>query len=724
MNWSLNQRLWALALVVIAGIAFTGYAVFKSNQKLLQSAEWVQHTEKVIYESENVLSLVKDIQAAARGYALTADSEFLSPLYNARGKVFLSLTKLKNLTKDNASQQKRIDSLYYYVHKRIEFTDLTITMRNNEGIQPVLQLTATKQGKRYTDRVRQLTADIQQEENVLLQQRETENKESIQLFNRLTAAMFLLMAVFSILLFAAVATYLVNQQKHSTQMAAGTKALQLKMEELQGFRTMFESAPGLFLILLPDLSIDAVSDAYLKATMTQRKQIVGRHLFDVFPDNPDDPDADGVNKLNASLKIVLQTKRPHAMAIQKYDIRRPSGVFEERYWSPLNKPVLNDEGVVMFIIHSVQDVTEQLRHEREMLQAANEIKELYDKAPCGYFSVDATISISNINETLLNWLGYTAEEVVGKMKYEDLLSAESREKHLSTFEEVFAEYVKSGYVNDLEYEFQRKNGSTFPALVNSIAILDDKGSFVKSRSTVFDNTERKKAEEQLKAVNKELESFSYSVSHDLRAPLRAVNGYARMLVEDYESNMDSEGRRMLHTIMHSAKKMSQLIDDLLQFSRLSRRELEKITIYTQGMVSGICEEIRNAQPHRKVNFIVSNLPDVKADSMIKQVWVNLINNAVKYSGNREESVIEIKAEQKPHEVVFTVTDNGAGFDMRYANKLFGVFQRLHTEDEFEGTGVGLAIVQRIVNKHDGKVWAFGEVGKGATFCFSIPVNNP
>ena len=498
-------------------------------------------------------------------------------------------------------------------------------------------------------------------------------------------------------------------------------AMQKSLKEISDFKALFESAPGCYLILKPDLVIAAVSEEYLNATMTKRVDILGRHLFEVFPDNPDDPGADGVSNLRWSLETVLSSKAANAMAIQKYDIRRPDGAFEERFWSPLNKPVLNARGEVFYIIHSVEDVTLKVLHERELNKANDEIRDLYDKAPCGYLSVDENIFLTNINQTLLDWMGYTADEVVGKMKYEDLLSPESRAAHLSTFEVVFADYVKNGYVNDLEYEFQRKDGSTFPTLVNSIAVLDEHGNFTKSRSSVFDNTQRKKAEDQLKAVNKELEGFTYSVSHDLRAPLRGINGFTKIVQEDYADKLDAEANRMLNIIMANSNKMAQLIDDLLAFSRLGRKNLLKSDVPTDMMVRSICDEFKKEEKNRNIEFRIKPLPNIKADRMtIEQVWVNLISNAVKYSKLKDPAIIEIGCEERTTEYIFYIKDNGAGFDMLYVDKLFGVFQRLHSSEEFEGTGVGLAIVHKIVTKHYGKVWAQAEVGEGAVFYFTLP----
>jgi light-regulated signal transduction histidine kinase (bacteriophytochrome) len=223
---------------------------------------------------------------------------------------------------------------------------------------------------------------------------------------------------------------------------------------------------------------------------------------------------------------------------------------------------------------------------------------------------------------------------------------------------------------------------------------------------------------ELESANKELESFSYSVSHDLRAPLRAVDGYARMLEEDYRERLDAEGQRLLRTVREAAARMGRLIDDLLAFSKLGRRELAARRV-DMGVL--VAEVIAEAKGESRAAIEVGALPAAAADrAMMKQVWLNLIGNALKYSGKRDRPVVQIGGKLEGAELVYWVRDNGAGFDMRYAQKLFAVFQRLHRAEEFPGTGVGLAIVQRVVARHGGRVWAEGKPGAGACFYFSLP----
>jgi signal transduction histidine kinase len=226
---------------------------------------------------------------------------------------------------------------------------------------------------------------------------------------------------------------------------------------------------------------------------------------------------------------------------------------------------------------------------------------------------------------------------------------------------------------------------------------------------------------EIDRANKELEAFSYSVSHDLRAPLRAIDGYARILLEDYAPRLDDEGRRVCGVICASVSGMGQLIDDLLAFARLSRAAMTPSSVDMRALAGA---EFRGLAAPR-VRFELGPLPSAVGDErLLRQVWINLLSNAVKFSARREQPAVWVTGEERDGECVYTVRDNGAGFDMRYAAKLFGVFQRLHGTQEFEGTGVGLAIVQRIVERHGGRVWAESVVDEGATFHFALPQNGP
>jgi light-regulated signal transduction histidine kinase (bacteriophytochrome) len=229
---------------------------------------------------------------------------------------------------------------------------------------------------------------------------------------------------------------------------------------------------------------------------------------------------------------------------------------------------------------------------------------------------------------------------------------------------------------------------------------------------------------KIEAANKELEAFGYSVSHDLRAPLRHIDGYVDLLREK-STALGEDGERYMKVISASATQMGLLIDNLLAFSRMGRSAMHLVWVDTSEVVAQVLEELSPETRGRTIEWKIQALPSVYVDrTLFKQVWMNLIGNAIKYTKNRAKAEISIECEEKPRELEFSIKDNGAGFDMRYVDKLFGIFQRLHFKEEFEGTGIGLANVQRIIARHGGRVWGQGEVNVGATFRFTLPKTNP
>lgn len=353
---------------------------------------------------------------------------------------------------------------------------------------------------------------------------------------------------------------------------------------------------------------------------------------------------------------------------------------------------------------------------------------LFEYAPDGIVIADAKGTYLDANASICGMLGRTRQEIIGMTAADIVMPAEM--PHIGPALDVINS--KSDYYR--EWRFRRKDGSSFEAEVIATAMPD--GNLL---ALIRDITLRKAAEAeiqrlnaqleqrviertaQLESANKELESFSYSVSHDLRSPLRAIDGFSEALEQECGESLSLEGKGYLQTIRQGSQRMGALIDDLLAFSRLGRQSITKRSVDTAQLVATVLEELQAAHRGRDVDIQIGPLEMGLGDpSLLKQVWINLLSNAFKYTRKRPQARVEIGCQPAANETVYFVRDNGTGFEMEYAHKLFGVFQRLHRAEDFEGTGVGLAIVQRIVQRHGGRVWAEAIPDQGATFYFTLP----
>lgn len=403
-----------------------------------------------------------------------------------------------------------------------------------------------------------------------------------------------------------------------------------------------------------------------------------------------------------------------------------------------NGSVIWVEGILVNLLHephvraivsNYRDVTSRKEAEAAVMAGEKRFRNTLDQMMEGVQIIDFSWRYVYVNEAVTKHGCYTEQDLIGHTMMEKYPGIEKSEMFQS-LQKCMVQRIPIFMENQFDYP----DGTTgwfelsIQPVPEGIFILSIDISGRKANEAAlqqFHNELEQKVEErteQLSRANHELEAFSYSVSHDLRAPLRAINGYARIIEEDYETTLDAEGKRLLNVLQYNARKMGNLIDDLLDFSRLGRKEVQRSRINMQELTENVLNDIGKSQ-HYNAQISIGPLQPLEADySLMSQVMLNLISNAIKYSSQKEQPQISITSELQPHEIIFCVRDNGAGFDMQYADKLFGVFQRLHTSDEFEGTGVGLAIVQRIVSKHGGRVWAEGKPNKGAAFYFSIPAS--
>jgi PAS domain S-box-containing protein len=426
----------------------------------------------------------------------------------------------------------------------------------------------------------------------------------------------------------------------------------------------------------------------------------------------------------------------------------------------------NSTGEGILVRGCLVDITDQKNIEQALRESEERYKQIYKYSPDPIVIHDMDMNILEVNNNLSNLFGYSKEELL-EMKISDL---HPKDETINSIEVLAKMHEKK--ILPVESKYSKKDGSVFFAetitykytlgnkpiihlvirdisehinLVKSTKIAQEETNnllgiaeksgqvllsviederIAREKLNVFNEELEQRVIErtsQLELANKELESFSYSVSHDLRAPLRHINGYINMLTNNFIDSLPEKGRYFLNTIEDSAKEMGILIDDLLNFSRTGRQELLRSNVDMNMIVDGVISTIRNDTNSRKIKWITKSLPFANCDeSLIKQVWINLLSNAAKFTQKNNNTIIETGYEENENDFVFYVQDNGVGFDMKYADKLFGVFQRLHTKTEYEGTGIGLANVQNIIQRHGGRVWADAELEKGAIFYFTIP----
>ena len=379
----------------------------------------------------------------------------------------------------------------------------------------------------------------------------------------------------------------------------------------------------------------------------------------------------------------------------------------------------------------VRDITERKKAQEALSQSEELYRAVVEQSAEGLYLVDSgTKRILETNPALQNMLGYTAEELRGMELHE--IVAHAREDVEANVERTLRE--GSRFIRERRY--RRKDGAAVEVEIAASAI--DYGGKRVICAAIRDITERKRAEAeiralneeledrvrrrtaQLRAANEELEAFGYSVSHDLRAPLRAMTGFSQMLAEDYGDELDDVGLDYLRRILDAGERMGVLIDDLLDLSRLARQEMRREPVDLSALARGVADDLGRVAPGRRARFVIAEGLSVTGDAgLLRVVMENLLGNAWKFTSREDEALIEFGAAEREGRPVYYVRDNGVGFEEAHAERIFDPFQRLHGEDEFEGTGVGLATVARIVRRHGGALWAEGEVGRGATFYFAL-----
>ncbi|MDP3970176.1 MAG: PAS domain S-box protein [bacterium] len=461
-------------------------------------------------------------------------------------------------------------------------------------------------------------------------------------------------------------------------------------------RSLIEASVDPFITISPEGKITDVNEAMIQVTGVAREWIIGTDFSAYFTEP---------HKAQAGYRQVLKEGEVRDFPLS---IHNASGKITD---VSFNASVYKDaEGLVRGIFAVARDVTET----KKLLYYARSLIEVSQDP---LITISPEGKITDVNKAAIKVTGVTREVLVGS-DFSNYFT-DPQKAH-----EAYKQSFEHGFITDYSLTIKSKEGQLTDVLFNASVYKDEKGNVLGVTAIARDYTVAKKAKEETLSVNKELELFSSAVSHDLRAPLVAINGFSEMLVEDYAPKLDEEGKMMLSSIRQSTQLMGKLIDDLLAFSKAGIGEMTMNDVEMTAMVKTIFEELKSANPSRNIILNIAELPRTRVDSaLMTQVWTNLISNAIKYTKNKKEAVIDVTFMTEKGEIIYAVKDNGVGFDMKYIDKLFTAFHRLYNQEEFEGTGIGLVTVKRIIERHSGRVWAEGKEGEGATFYFALPVTS-
>ncbi len=697
MKFSIKNKVvlgFAVAALMLGGISWLSY---HTVTKLVGTLDWVAHTREVIGDLRSTLAALRQAETTQRGFLLTGDPASLADYHRSALDLRLHIEQLRKLTADNPTQQQNLDRLTPLVEKRLAILDQHAVVRQQRGLESVANAETLQNGKDIMSQCSDLIAQMSAEEESLLTQRE----QAVHAGTHLATAIIVISGTAACAL-GLLATVVIRRDFQLREHVE---------EELEESRALLESildnTPALVFLKDTEGHYLFVNRRFQELAGSSREEMIGKTVFDIFP-------KEIAEMAHANDLAALKARTP--MQFEE-TVLYPDG--PHIHWM-VKFPLWNASGQIYATGAVSTDITERKHAEEERDRFFNLSRDLLCIADfSGYFKA--------LNPAWEHALGFSREELMAR-PFVELVHPDDRAATRRESEKL----AGGDDVVHFENRYACKDGSYRWLAWSSRA--DVKRQLI--YATARDVTEQKQTAETmralneelaqkaaaLEAVNEELEAFSYSVSHDLRAPLRHIDGFVGLLNKQTDEKLDERSRRHLKIIADSARQMGNLIDDLLVFSRMGRTELRRHNVDLGTLVHEAIAGLEHELAGRNVKWKIESLPQVQADpTMLRQVLVNLIGNAIKYTRPRDPAEIEIGCEaETPEEFVFFVRDNGVGFDMQYVDKLFGVFQRLHRSEEFEGTGIGLANVRRIIHRHGGRTWAEGKIDNGATVYFTIP----
>jgi PAS domain S-box-containing protein len=719
-NSDFDQQLASLAAVeikILGGfisammlLLIGGSYTYRTSVQLAESVAWVAHTEQVRSTLQSIYGSLAGAEVALRDYLLTRDDDNDREYQKLRGDAASHLEQLRLLTVDNPVQRANIVELDTLVEGRLAAMASSKTAFADFGLPAARAIISTTRKIHATQEVRVQIGRMDAEEVRLLNQR-----------NRTMSGVraTTLMSLVATLAVATVVFLTLFRAIHREMKARREAENQLRASD-QYTRNILDSSPDCLGVLDLDGRLIQMTPNALRLME-----------IDDF----------------ATLQNVEWTKlwtgadRTAAAAALQNALDGHDGRFQgvcptlkgtHKWWDVIVKPINGTNGRPERLLTASRDITEVKRAEQQLSETNNFLDSLFENLPLMVYVKDArTLRYVRINRECERLTGFTREAMIGRTAHDLLPPAQAE-----AIERMDLDVLTTGRLTDIAEEVvsTADRGPRSRHTVK-VPIFDSTGAAQYLLGISEDVTDRKQAEKdirdlnsaleakagQLEVTNKELESFSYSVSHDLRAPLRAIDGFAQMIEEDYSEVLDPEGRRYLTVIRDNSRRMGGLIDDLLEFSRLGRLPVVTHEVNVDMLVHEVIDEVLVGNGTAAPRIDIGALPSACGDrGLLRQVWINLLANAIKYSSKGPKPCITVRGDRTATENLYSVRDNGVGFNMAYADKLFGVFQRLHRADEFSGTGVGLAIVHRIVSRHGGRVWAEGKLNDGAVFSFALP----
>lgn len=718
---------FALALVAVSLLVLQAYRTARRAEAMRQ---FLDHTARVLSGIQHLETLATRMEADQRGFLISGAYDQQQAREREYSEALKAIGGLRTLLHDDADQSMRLGEVARALERRHDHMLASASLARTRGLVTA-RAAFDPEGDAGFDQVRRPLARLRDEEQQRLGRFTAAAGSSTRRFNDALglSSLFALM----LLLLSCGALWL--------QMRRG-EALRTALMRSDAFQRAVLDSAGLMVIAVDPQGVITVFNQAARDTLGyDPKALIGHQTPGVFHLESE------MRARAAELSQELGT--PIDPGFEVFVAKAIRGITDVGRWTYVRNDgtrlrvqlavsaVRDRAGRLLGFVGIAQDVTEHESSHERLRQSEQRVRTIIETASDAFIAIDSSGRIEDWNAQAERVLGWSRDEALGCPLAELVIPERYRARHQAGLERYLADGHGPVLNRRIEITALDRNDREFPieltiwpmrsgAQVSFNAFLQD----ITERKAAQDSIRRLNAElveqaDQLAQANRELESFSYSVSHDLRAPLRHMSGYAQILREEAAGQLDSSLIRYLDEIAASARRMGALIDDLLSLSRLGRQVLTPIAVDMNAVVADAMKDAITAQnPQARVD--IAPLPAAHGDPvLLRQVWINLLSNALKYSAPRgNDAVIEVEGERDENRVRYRVRDNGVGFDPRYANKLFGVFQRLHPQDEFEGTGVGLAIVQRVVSRHRGHVSAHSEPGRGAEFTFELPVPSP